>query len=77
MVKPRNIVTPHIFIAFFVEKGNAMEINIRKSDIYKEVEKLSSVTGVSVLTEGGDFVYDSVWANEYDQDVLDTFGERR
>ena len=50
-----------------------MDITIRKADIYKEVEKITSITGSSINMEDGSTLYDKVWANEYDQDTLDTF----
>lgn len=50
-----------------------MDITIRKADIYKEVEKITSITGSSINMEDGSTLYDKVWANEYDQDILDTF----
>ena len=41
-----------------------MDITIRKADIYKEVEKITSITGSSINMEDGSTLYDKVWANE-------------
>ena len=50
-----------------------MEISIRKLEIYKEVEKQTSIIGASLKSEDGKSLLEQIWANEYDSAVLDTF----
>lgn len=47
-----------------------MKIEISKSEVYKEVEKLSSVAGASV--SGGDN-FGQFWASEYEWNLLDAY----
>lgn len=50
-----------------------MEINIRKAEVYKEVEKMTAIIGASIVTENGGTAYNALWANEYDAEVLNTW----
>lgn len=50
-----------------------MEINIRKAEVYKEVEKMTAIIGASIVAENGYIAYNAIWANEYDAEVLDTW----
>lgn len=50
-----------------------MDISIRKREIYKEVEKQTSIIGASMRSEDGNSMLEQIWANEYDSVALDTF----
>lgn len=50
-----------------------MEIKIRKPEIYKEVEKYTSIIGASTPAGDGESAYVALSANEYDSPVLNTF----
>jgi len=57
---------------FFVEIIISMKIIISKSEVYKEVEKQSSIAA-SVLIGADSPRYEDVRVTEYDYEVLDTF----
>lgn len=50
-----------------------MKFEIRKLEVYKEVEKLTSLIGASTSAGDGESAYNAVTANEYDSPVLNTF----